>query len=551
MKLWEKKKNSDIPEETEKTAIQDVSAEHPDETLEKIVRKKKHKMPKGAKIAIILAVIALIGGGIAYNAVSSANAPVPVTTVTASKGDLEQTISTSGTVNSENEKIYYADATAQIASVNIVKGDTVSAGSMLLTYDTSALELAKKKADLNAAVTDDTMNEQLEADVKNQLDFLEASASKMTLEQQIAAYEAQENNIECQIASLKKWAESDGDTTSINSEISKISSAISELQATANTLSANDASLSSINSQIDAKKKDLKAKQDELSALQDESNSKNVESTKLAEDLRLVQDKLTKLNTDKTTAASKKDTAENGILTDTKRNELATSKELDAVNRQEAADNLAEAKAGVSADFTGIVKDVKATQGMTAAPGTELFTIDDTEHVKVDIQVSKYDLANIREGQKAELTIADKKYNGTVSKVNHIAEKNSSGSTVVTAEIDITNPDSDIYIGVEAKCIIHVANAKKVILLPVETVNADKNGSYCYVIADGIVKRQPVETGIASDIYVEITKGIKEGDQIVADTSAGVTEGMKAVAIPETDTDDTVSDASVSDASSK
>ena len=148
MKLWEKKKNSDIPEETEKTAIQDVSAEHPDETLEKIVRKKKHKMPKGAKIAIILAVIALIGGGIAYNAVSSANAPVPVTTVTASKGDLEQTISTSGTVNSENEKIYYADATAQIASVNIVKGDTVSAGSMLLTYDTSALELAKKKADL-------------------------------------------------------------------------------------------------------------------------------------------------------------------------------------------------------------------------------------------------------------------------------------------------------------------------------------------------------------------------------------------------------------------
>lgn len=505
MKLNEKETEQvikEIPaaEENETNSVQD-------EQLNKIISRKKRKLPKAVKLIIVFAILGLIGGGITYYTIQQKNAPTPVQTVTASRGDIEKTINTSGTVDSDNEKIYFADAAAQVADVKIEKGDTVSAGQILLTYDTDDLETAKKKADLTAQATDDTWNEQLEQNNKNVTEFITSSMSLSTNEAKIADLEAKINQVYCMIASNTKWTNDTG----------------AQYQKDISALETEKASISSNQDRINEINKEISDKQDEI---------KSHDNTDLNEYLRQGQDQLTKLQSAKSDDKSKKDTAENGIITDTKKNEIAANKELDAVTKKEAADNLSKASAGVTAEFSGVVKDVKAVQGMAATPGTELFTVDDTDHVKVTLQISKYDLDNIKVGQAAEITIADKEYKGTVSKINHVAEKNTSGASVVTAEIEITNPDPDIYIGVEAKCIVHVASVKKVIILPVETVNADKKGSYCYVIRDGAVVKQTVETGINSDTYVEIKKGIKEGDQVVADTSAAVTEGMKAVAVP-------------------
>ena len=482
-----------------------------DEQLEKIISRKKKKLPKAVKIVIVLVILALIGTGVFMYLKKVSSTPPSIATIKASKGDIEQTIDTSGTVESKNEKIYYANTTAQVVSVNLVKGDTVSAGQMLLTYDTSSLELAKKKADLTAQATDATLNEQLETNNKNVNDFIMSSLSLSSNEAQIADLEAKINQVYCMIASNTKW---------VNDTGAQYQKDISALETEKAGISNNQSRVDEINAEIQKKKDEIKSH----------------DNTDLNEYLRQGQDQLTKLQSSKSESKSKKDTAENGIITDTKKYEIATNKELDAVTKQEADDNLEKAKAGVAADFNGVVKDVKAVQGMTAAPGTELFTVDDTDHVKVDIQVSKYDLSNIKIGQSVDLTIANTKYKGKVSKVNHVAEKNASGASVVTAEIDVIDPDSSIFIGVDAKCVIHVKKVSQAVILPVEAVNADKDGSYCYVIRNGVVKKQTVETGISSDTYVEILKGINEGDNVISDTSLTVEDGMKATAVPSSET---------------
>lgn len=53
--------------------------------------------------------------------------------------------------------------------------------------------------------------------------------------------------------------------------------------------------------------------------------------------------------------------------------------------------------------------------------------------------------------------------------------------------------------------------------LPVEVVNIGKEGSFCYVIEDGLVTKRNITTGISSEDYVEITDGIKEGEEVIAD----------------------------------
>ena len=166
------------------------------------------------------------------------------------------------------------------------------------------------------------------------------------------------------------------------------------------------------------------------------------------------------------------------------------------------------------------------------AQGAQLLKLESTEDVSVKISVTKYDLDKIAVGQKATVTIGGKEYEGEVSKINKMAEKNSSGAAVVGTEIKILNPDSDVYLGVEAKVVISTAQESDAIVVPVSAVNVDMDGEFIYVVENNVLVRKPVVTGISSDTMIQIVEGISEGDQMVTEVTTGLTEGMAAVAVP-------------------
>jgi len=138
-------------------------------------------------------------------------------------------------------------------------------------------------------------------------------------------------------------------------------------------------------------------------------------------------------------------------------------------------------------------------------------------------------LAKVKEGQKADVTIAGKKYEGEVSFINHMATANANNMPVVEAQIKITNADEDIYLGIEAKVVIYAEKAENVLVVPVETVNSDKNGDFVYVVENNIVVRKDVVTGVSSDEYIEVTDGLLENDQVMTDISLDITEGMEVM----------------------
>ena len=64
---------------------------------------------------------------------------------------------------------------------------------------------------------------------------------------------------------------------------------------------------------------------------------------------------------------------------------------------------------------------------------------------------------------------------------------------------------------------IQAAEAKDVVILPTEAVNIGKDGSFCWVCEDGILVKRSIETGVTSDDCIEITKGLKAGEEVIAD----------------------------------
>lgn len=66
------------------------------------------------------------------------------------------------------------------------------------------------------------------------------------------------------------------------------------------------------------------------------------------------------------------------------------------------------AKNGVTADFNGVISKVTVVEGSTVTQGTELFTLQNTDKVDVDVNISKYDYDKIQEIRRQRSLLQEK-----------------------------------------------------------------------------------------------------------------------------------------------
>ena len=260
-----------------------------------------------------------------------------------------------------------------------------------------------------------------------------------------------------------------------------------------------------------------------------DSSAVTADTSALESALESASDELAELQSD---LASEKAIAEadSTSLTKEEKEKLKVTDNLSELDAKSAKELVEEGKKGITAEFNGIVSKADIKQGAAVTQGMELFTIQNTDKASVDVTLSKYDYDTVKEGQSAEITLGDNTYQGTVTKMSHIAVQNEKGTPVISATVSINDPDDDIFLGVDAKVKIHAASAKNVVTLPVEVVNIGKDGSFCYVIEDGLVTKRDITTGISSEDYVEVIDGIKEGEEVISDLG-DYTEGTNSSSI--------------------
>ena len=264
------------------------------------------------------------------------------------------------------------------------------------------------------------------------------------------------------------------------------------------------------------------------------SETVTADTSALESAMEAASDELAELQSD---LASEKAIAEadSTSLTKEARKKLKVADNLSELDAKSAKELVEEGKKGITAEFNGIVSKADLKNGEAVTQGMELFTIQNTDKASVDVTLSKYDYDTVKEGQKAEITLGDNTYEGTVTRMSHIAVQNEKGTPVISATVSIDDPDDDIFLGVDAKVKIHAASAKDVVTLPVEVVNIGKDGSFCYVIENGLVTRRNITTGISSEDYIEITDGIEAGEEVISDLG-DYTEGMAVQAEPQEQT---------------
>lgn len=502
-----------ISEETAgKAQIEVILAEETQKTKEgKKKKEKKEKKPldrkakKKRKKIIIFSIAGMLVLLIILKSVLGGNgAQMMVATTPAVTGEIEQTISTSGTVTTEKTRSYFSEVNVKIGDVPVQVGDAVKAGDVLIAYDEADLNKEIELAHLKMQSAEGSYSNSIQTNNERLGDLNEANVNIDVLEQQIADTEAYITSLEYKIDKKKSDLAYEGTLLQI--------SLLDWQDHPDSDEYMNLQKLVQLNSYEQQNNAEIKGWQDELDVY-----------NKMLADYKEYRSEM----------KSQQSSAENGRLTSGAKEELEAENQTKEIEASHSLDSLEAVKSGIIAEFDGVITELSAVPGGVVQTGSQLVKLESTQDVMVEISVTKYDLDKIAVGQKAVITIGGKEYQGEVSKINKMAEKNNSGAAVVGTQIKISNPDSDVVLGVEAKVVISTAQAQDTILVPATCVNVDVDGQFVYAVENSIIVKKPVVTGISSDTMIQITEGLNEGDQVVTDVSSGLMEGMTVVAMPQ------------------
>ena len=471
------------------------------ENLGKMEKKKKKKI---IRRCIIGGVALVIVAFMVSNSIAAKNEGMIVETIAVSVQDIEQTMNTSGTVKSKETKTYFAPLSVEIGTVNVAAGDIVEKGQLLITYDANALESARQIEELKLQASEGGYESSVYQNNKYIAELGEANINLAVLDQQIADSENYVKELQQKINDKRAALAHEGTLLQI-----------SLLDWTDHPDSMEYLNLQKLvqnNSYEQQNNKDILAWQKEV---------------------ELYQEILANCKEYRSEMKVQKSNAESGLLDNGRKSQLEANAQMERIGSEDILASIEEVKDGLAADFNGVVTEVAAVEGAIPQQGEKLVTVESTDKVKIEITVSKYDLEKIAVGQTASINVAGKKYNGKVTKINGMATTNASGTAVVCAEIDIDNPDSAIYLGIEARVEIHIAEVTGAVAVPVELINSDKAGDFVFTVEDGIVVKKRITTGITSDSYSEVVEGLVEGDSVIATTGQDLEEGMSVTAIPQ------------------
>ena len=522
---------------------------------------KKLMIFGGIGLALVVVILVIINSLASKEEVLAKVGAIEVT-----KGEVKEQLDVTGTVVSMDTKMFFSPVNAKISDMDFAVGDSVQKGTKLITFDLKDLEQNNERAELNVRSGELDYSDAIKQEQKNVNKTATARANASALQSAVNKWQAyvdglkdainqanvnaqkdaakaakaaateQEKQYKQAVAQYNKemdklWAEYEAKLHAYNEANTRCSTAQSEY----------DDALAKGSADVDAKNTALSVASQARSAAEVELNKAEqaydklannpplagggydssavtapADTYKLQSELEEASVYLGELKGDLAQEKAKADADVGGLSAETKE-KMQIGTNLADLESKSIEELIAEGKKGISAEFTGVISSVSAAPGATVAQGMELFVLQSIEKVSVEVKVSKYDYAKVKEGQKAVITLANNEYQGTVTKLDRIAMPDAQGNPTIKATISIDNPDENVFIGVDAKVLIQAAEANDVLIVPSEVVNIGKDGSFCYVIEAGIIVNRPVETGVASTSFLEVKSGLKAGDKVLVD----------------------------------
>ena len=446
-------------------------------------------------------------------------------TTTLQKTSLENSVSTTGTVESANVSTVTTDLKYTVKSVNVQVGDTVQAGDVICTLDTEDLEKQIERA--QEGLTDQT--EQTQA------------AYDKALKSYNEAKEDYNDAVTAADDAEKDYYDSWDDLNAATNQVSALQAAYDSAESALNdALSAYNAALTAYGAgspEALAAETTYKEKQGAVQTAQ--ADLQNAQSITGYQSLVQAKDQAvaawTQAKTAKEQAEKQLETASDNLDT--------AKKNLDKSGSSDTLKDLQEqlTKCTLTAETSGTVTSLNATVGSICSD--TVATIQDTNDLKVAVTIREYDVPNVSIGMKARITsdATDGEISGTLTQISPTAtaatggQGSSSTSGTFSAEVSVDGSSSGLLIGMNANVEIVQSTTDNVFVVPYDAVGTEADGTKYVMVktggegADATFEKVTVTTGAENDYYIEIRgDALTEGMEVRSSATDDSTETVDA-----------------------
>lgn len=375
------------------------------------------------------------------------------------KGDIIQTVTTSGYVDSSEQNDYSLSASGKVLCA-LSKGDTFSKGDVLIEIDDSRQELLISQAEENLNTA------------KNSL-----ALAKISYQQALDA-----NHIAIQLAK---------ENTRLSEQL--VQNALIALEGANKSLDlAKENDLSTDLQIAQAKTQSRSAKGSYNQAMINQSTTywSNLSSTQ--------------------SAASQIEVVAKNIK------QAETQLKLSEINLELA--KLDMDSSIIRAPYDGIVLSSVYKEGQYASPGINAISIISDDFI-ISADINEIDVVNLQVGQDVDIRLDAYYKNEFSSKIINISPISSNIGGVVSYELTVkpeTGNGPELLYGLSASLTITTSGVENVLFVPIQSVYEEDGKSYVDFIAeDGGIEKTEVTTGIFNYDFIEIKSGLNEGDTIL------------------------------------
>lgn len=530
----------------------------PDNETIKPRKVKRAKQPKNNKkinkkvVIVVAAVLAVLISLSSVIGVKISSKQVYVTLAKAEIGSVQEVYETSALLKSSGQSIFNVYPGVVVNDVYVKVGDTIKAGDVLASFDTTELQLEvqKKKA------VYETAKQAYEEAVRS------AALAKLelpTIDEKIAELEAKLQS-----------SGSDSETTAPSSNSSAVAEAISKLFGESqiaqvlSSLISMGGSIQQINDMIGMLQGgglgsgglssllgDKYQQLDDASQLMQLKTAKAiyefqtgdlyVSSFKSVQDkaekeYNQLNDKLTQLNSGFVATGNGK-VSEVNIVKGQKVESAQQQAETPTID----IDTIMNMLSG-NADIGSLLSSFMNPGGSTGE--IKGIVVENYDMFIATFQVGMYDAASIKVGMPAIVSYMDSQFDGEVTYIGATAKEGTSGigsaissltggmggsSSYVEAKVAIKNPSEDLISGFNANIKINTKNVENAVVIPVDTLKLIDGEKYVYIYNENDKKiyQRKVEVGLSEETKYEIVSGLKPGEQIVRTFSSKSIKSLK------------------------
>lgn len=168
------------------------------------------------------------------------------------------------------------------------------------------------------------------------------------------------------------------------------------------------------------------------------------------------------------------------------------------------------------APVSGVVTEKKAIQGMRFMPGEMLYQVTDLSAVWVIADLAEQDIGLVKTGAKVRVTTTAYPNEAFDGRVTYVYPTMKADTRTVPVRVELANPGHKLKPAMFAQVELAVGGKVPVLAVPDSAV-VDSGTRRMVLVQLGAGRFEPreVEVGERGQNFIEIIKGVKDGEQVV------------------------------------